>query len=151
MTELVKESIEQIKALFAFPTLETRVSPKGRKWSFDYRYPHGTPITKDMQAHYDEQITSLADFNSAIMSYEDIAKYGEVYKELTDEQAAQIALDRYNSEIMVQLSNKISQAIAEAESFADETGLDFDISPAYGMGGTYDGARQEWRPSSQSC
>jgi hypothetical protein len=42
-------------------------------------------------------------------------------------------------------------AINEAESLADEHGLDFSFSPAYGMGGWYDGEDQCWNPSSQSC
>lgn len=50
--------------------------------------------------------------------------------------------------------------IHEAEKLADEFGLDFDFSPAYGMGGTYYGegheyttqwAEQGWNPSSMSC
>lgn len=50
--------------------------------------------------------------------------------------------------------------IAEAEKLADEFGLDFGFSPAYGMGGTFYGeghpwingyTEQGWNPSSMSC
>jgi hypothetical protein len=48
--------------------------------------------------------------------------------------------------------------IREAEVLADEHGLDFSFSPAYGMGGTYygEGHKYEWvehgwNPSSMSC
>jgi regulator of protease activity HflC (stomatin/prohibitin superfamily) len=54
-------------------------------------------------------------------------------------------------------------ALEEAKSIAREYDLSFNISPAYGMGGTYDGAAAKnwdesdsydekgWYPSSQGC
>lgn len=62
------------------------------------------------------------------------------------------------------IADKVNQAeklISEAEKLADEHGLEFDFSPAYGMGGEYIGKgsprlasgwnEQGWNPSSQSC
>ena len=56
-------------------------------------------------------------------------------------------------------------ALNAAEAFADEHKLSFNFSPAYGMGGSYDGEVENrsvpeyvdredhdgWYPSSQSC
>lgn len=61
-------------------------------------------------------------------------------------------------EAAAKLVANFNNALNEAEAFADEHGLDFHISPEYGMGGTYYGegheytwAEQGWNPSSQSC
>lgn len=35
--------------------------------------------------------------------------------------------------------NKIEELIASAETLADEYGLNFSLSPAYGMGGSFQG------------
>lgn len=47
--------------------------------------------------------------------------------------------------------NAFNTALAEAEAIANKHNLTFNIYPAYGMGGTYDGEEGEWSPSSQSC
>lgn len=52
---------------------------------------------------------------------------------------------------MAELDKVISNAIAEAEAHADKHNLEFDIYPAYGMGGRYDGEEGKWYPSSESC
>jgi hypothetical protein len=60
---------------------------------------------------------------------------------------------------MAALVSAIEAAVAEAEAFADENGLEFTLDIAYGMGGTYvsEGAAAKWEsssgwmPSSQSC
>lgn len=52
---------------------------------------------------------------------------------------------------MAELDKAISNAIAEAEAHADKHNLEFDIYPAYGMGGRYDGEEGIWYPSSESC
>lgn len=52
---------------------------------------------------------------------------------------------------MAELDKAISNAIAEAEAHANKYKLEFDIYPAYGMGGRYDGEGGIWYPSSESC
>lgn len=52
---------------------------------------------------------------------------------------------------MAELDKAISNAIAKAEAHADKHNLEFDIYPAYGMGGRYDGEEGKWYPSSESC
>ena len=52
---------------------------------------------------------------------------------------------------MDELDTAIRKAIAEAEAHADKHNLSFDIYPAYGMGGHYDGEEGKWYPSSESC
>lgn len=47
--------------------------------------------------------------------------------------------------------NAFHTALAEAEAIANKHNLSFNIYPAYGMGGTYDGEEGEWSPSSQGC
>lgn len=64
-------------------------------------------------------------------------------------------------EANVALAAKVAEfnkALSEAEAIADEHGLSFRISPAYGMGGRYEGDENDreysddgWHPSSQSC
>jgi hypothetical protein len=65
-------------------------------------------------------------------------------------------------EAMKLLSAKVEEfkkVLAEAEAIADEHELRFDIYPAYGMGGTYEGGEPKsswnynhgWNPSSESC
>lgn len=65
-------------------------------------------------------------------------------------------------EAQSQISKHVSAAYAEldkAKALADKYKLDFHFSPAYGMGGYYNGDPDErseysedgWRPSSQSC
>lgn len=54
-------------------------------------------------------------------------------------------------EEMQDLVNAINRAIYDAENFANEYNLNFNIEPAWGMGGRYDGTEGEWYPSSQSC
>lgn len=57
-------------------------------------------------------------------------------------------------ELQAELGELVKQAeiaLVEAERFADKHGLDFSFSPAYGMGGYYDGEEGEWNPSSESC
>ena len=59
------------------------------------------------------------------------------------------------------MDEKVSEAYAalsEAQSIADAHKLSFEFSPAYGMGGWYEGDTEErdgfndgWMPSSQSC
>jgi hypothetical protein len=60
---------------------------------------------------------------------------------------------------MSALVDAINTAVAEAEAFADEHGLEFTLDIAYGMGGTYVSEKAAegwsfsagWMPSSQSC
>lgn len=52
---------------------------------------------------------------------------------------------------MDELDEAISKAIAEAEAHAYKHNLSFDIYPAYGMGGYYNGEEGEWHPSSEGC
>jgi hypothetical protein len=64
-------------------------------------------------------------------------------------------------EHLYKLVAEFERKLTEAERYADEFGLEFDISPAYGMGGTYYGTAEDvgtrwerekgWMPSSQSC
>ena len=71
-------------------------------------------------------------------------------------------------EASAKLSELVSQfesALSQAESLADEYGLEFSIEPSYGMGGTYVGKallededswyssddEYGWMSSSQSC
>jgi hypothetical protein len=68
-------------------------------------------------------------------------------------------------ELQAQLSElvrKFNAALAEAEAFAIEHKLGFSLSPAYGMGGYFDGEQvgqmggygeesDGWNPSSQGC
>lgn len=52
------------------------------------------------------------------------------------------------------ISEKIRQInlmLKECEKLATETGIGFEFSPVYGMGGYFDPEQQEWLPSSQSC
>lgn len=56
-----------------------------------------------------------------------------------------------DKDIMKELVRKIESAFAEAENFADENDLGFNIYPTYGMGGYYDGEEGQWYPSSESC
>lgn len=67
-----------------------------------------------------------------------------------------------NKEVAVseiaELVARAEDAIRKAEALADEHGLEFSFSPAYGMGGYYVGAgadntwsEQGWNPSSMSC
>ena len=49
------------------------------------------------------------------------------------------------------LVENMQKAFNEAESFADQHGLEFHFSPAYGMGGWYDGKEGQWNASSESC
>lgn len=66
------------------------------------------------------------------------------------------------AEKLSELVTEIHQKLTEATTLADEHGLEFDLYPAYGMGGTYYGAGHEriggyygpeqgWNSSSQSC
>lgn len=62
-----------------------------------------------------------------------------------------------------EISEKMKQVyalISECENLADQTGVDFSMDVAYGMGGYYVGKNSEdwdesdtgrWNPSSQSC
>ena len=52
---------------------------------------------------------------------------------------------------MAELDKAISNAIAEAEAHANKYKREFDIYPAYGMGGRYDGEEGIRYPSSESC
>lgn len=67
---------------------------------------------------------------------------------------------------LAELVKAFETALSEAEAFADEHGLSFYISPAYGMGGRYEGCGPDgdpnaenewgdnefgWMPSSQGC
>lgn len=68
------------------------------------------------------------------------------YESLSDEDARKL------------IDEKVSEAYAalsEAQAIADAHKLAFRFSPAYGMGGWYegerDGADDGWMPSSQSC
>jgi len=70
-------------------------------------------------------------------------------------------------ELQAELASRVAAfeaALEEAETFATENKLYFRISPAYGMGGTFDGElvgqapeyegdedHTGWCPSSQSC
>lgn len=66
-------------------------------------------------------------------------------------------------EAVAKIAQLVSQAegnISEAAELADEFSLDFNFSPAYGMGGNYYGeghpwingyTEQGWNPSSMSC
>lgn len=70
---------------------------------------------------------------------------------MSHEQADQFA-KRKNGE--AELEEKVSafeSALAEAERIADLHGLEFNIYPAYGMGGSYNGQTGDWSPSSESC
>lgn len=51
------------------------------------------------------------------------------------------------------MANFVAQAkvnLEAAQAIADEWGVDFSFSPAYGMGGTYYG-NSGWNSSSQNC
>ena len=76
-----------------------------------------------------------------------------------------------NKELYTELKalvDKANEALKNAEDFADEHGLEFHFSPAYGMGGHYVGNSENirnkwneksyendteagWHPSSMSC
>jgi hypothetical protein len=58
--------------------------------------------------------------------------------------------------------SKVLEDLNKCEAFADEHKLSFHFSPAYGMGGYYEGNPEEryseygddpqaWQPSSQGC
>lgn len=52
---------------------------------------------------------------------------------------------------MAELKSAINDAITEAEDYADKHNLGFNLCPAYGMGGYYDGEEGGWHPSSEGC
>ena len=71
--------------------------------------------------------------------------------ELTQEEAVKALADKVK---------EFNEALSEAESIADKYKLSFSISPAYGMGGTYDDDPEErvgedwessWESSSANC
>lgn len=60
------------------------------------------------------------------------------------------------SKELAALVEAFEKALSAAEAFADEHKLGFNIDPAYGMGGYYNGGEETycddgWNPSSQSC
>lgn len=57
-----------------------------------------------------------------------------------------------------ELVAKAEAALKEAEQFAEENKLSFSYGPTYGMGGYFEGDKEQreykesgWYPSSQSC
>lgn len=65
--------------------------------------------------------------------------------------------DKEKQAHLAKLVGEAAAKLSEAEKFALEHGLTFDWSPAYGMGGYFDGKEkhnyleQHWHPSSHSC
>lgn len=52
---------------------------------------------------------------------------------------------------LAEIVAEFNAALRAAESFACAHDLEFSISPAYGMGGWFDGVEGEWNSSSTSC
>lgn len=84
-----------------------------------------------------------------------IKKYGQdAYDKriiVSDKIAAIIAADNAAQNSLDDAVSRFESALSEAESIANKHNLEFSISPAYGMGGSYNGEEGEWHASSESC
>lgn len=55
------------------------------------------------------------------------------------------------AKLVAQKVDEAYNALTEAQRLADKHDLAFSFSPAFGMGGYYDGHEGEWNASSHSC
>lgn len=69
--------------------------------------------------------------------------------EISDEEAERYAKHLTAKNKLAKIVSEFEDKLAEAERFADEHNLSFDIYPDYGMGGTY--SNGSWSSSSNSC
>lgn len=59
-------------------------------------------------------------------------------------------IEKAKNEMKV-LNQQIYDVIEKAEKHANRFGIDFSVEVAYGAGATYEGDKQRWYSSSQSC
>ncbi|EQA7786787.1 hypothetical protein ACX818_001381 [Acinetobacter baumannii] len=127
---------------------------KGRRVSYySDRMEAKVPVLKPDQDIYPKDIEAIHAWIDAdkdnFWRVQVLKKYHDDTVELTDEQAQWI-LDQENAqEELNKTVDEFNRLLSKAEQLADEHNLDFDIDPAYGMGGNY--RNGEWHPSSQSC
>ena len=143
------ENIEQIKACFCFEHPKTAFEEINiNRWA---KVPKGVERGKWKDSYFDIFINSNKEhLNYLTKEFCEKYKQGQ-YVELDDETAAKILEIENATEKLDQIVEQFNAKLKEAENLASKYKLEFDISPAYGMGGYFDGEKGEWHPSSQSC
>lgn len=112
--------------------------------------PKGIERGEWKDSYYDIYIDELkSTLNYSLKSY--MINVSQPFVELDDESALKIVEQLQVEAELNAIVSEFNAKLAEAENLASKYKLEFDISPAYGMGGYFDGEKGEWHPSSQSC
>lgn len=141
-----KYDLEYVFENYAFMDPEI-IHGQSSRWS---TFPKGVSFGQV----FDEELRQiyLDAYKENPLRYSSLRKYikGDGIK--LDEASAKAVLEDLKAREELDLAvAEFNAALDKAESIANKHNLDFDISPAYGMGGTYSGKDREWQSSSNSC
>ncbi len=138
----MKTKIETLKEDLEFISTNENVHEELRaraKLYFD-----ALPSTEGLLNFFKEVQKSYADVDTMDRDSELVEYVSNAIHSLTPEDV----LKKANEDLAAAIKNA-EASLSEAENIANEHGLSFSFSPAYGMGGWYEAFA--WNPSSQSC
>ena len=137
---------------YAIPSINVLVLPRWAR-SKDTWIPNVIPqdsvVTDELVEKVNEWLNTNNNFKFVMESKSFLEKYNFEYVDLNQHMVDVLEKECQEQEELNAAVRDFESALSKAESIADKYSLRFDISPTYGMGGTYEDG--SWYPSSESC